>query len=406
MPRYIGKLTELQVRRFGPGLHSDGGGLYLRVEGNHRGWVFRYGAQGRRYNSIGPAHAVSLQEARDQARLCRKLLLDGIDPIAAKRARVAAAKAATATTQTFEQCAEACFDSHKQVWKNAKHRREWLASLAKFVHPAIGALPVAAIDTAMVLRVLGPIWTTLPETATRVRSRVEKVLDWARARGYRSGDNPARWKGHLDHLLPAQPRAKRVVHHAALRYSDIPVFTQKLRQRNGSDARALEFIVLTAARSAEATNADWNEFDLANGIWTVPSGRMKAGKAHRVPLSSCALALLERTPPDCREGYVFSGSHRGRPVGGTTVWRLARELAGVDITVHGFRSSFRDWAAETTGYPNHVVEMALAHAVADQTEEAYRRGDLFEKRRRLMDEWSAFCAAIPRTGAVLPLRRG
>ena len=247
--------------------------------------MFRYGAQGRRYNSIGPAHAVSLQEARDQARLCRKLLLDGIDPIAAKRARVAAAKAATATTQTFEQCAEACFDSHKQVWKNAKHRREWLASLAKFVHPAIGALPVAAIDTAMVLRVLGPIWTTLPETATRVRSRVEKVLDWARARGYRSGANPARWKGHLDHLLPAQPRAKRVVHHAALRYSDIPVFTQKLRQRNGSDARALEFIVLTAARSAEATNADWNEFDLANGIWTVPSGRMKTGKAHRVPLS-------------------------------------------------------------------------------------------------------------------------
>jgi integrase len=407
MRRSIGRLTELKVQRAGKGWHNDGGGLYLRVvDSRRRWWVFRYGPQGKRYHGLGAVHTIGLAEAREQAQRCRKLLLEGADPIATGKVRRAAVRLAAVNAKTFQECADAYHEAHKAAWENAKHVKEWRASLATHVFPLIGALPVAAINTGHVLRVLEPAWTKIPETAGRLRSRIEAVLDWAKVRGLREeGENPARWRGHLDHLLPSLKKSARVKHHAALSYRDMPAFVQELRQRDGVEARALEFVTLTVARAGEATNAVWDEIDWVNGAWIIPAARMKARREHRVPLSRAARAVLEQTPPECRRGCVFPGARPGRPVSVISLWRLAQELTGGATTVHGLRSSFRDWAAETTSYPNHVVEMALAHAISDQTEAAYRRGDLFEKRRRLMDEWDAFCASLPRTGAVLPLRR-
>jgi len=415
--RLIGRLTELQVQRAKQGWHNDGGGLYLRVEvkpdkhgkdRKSRWWVYRYGGCGKRYHGLGPAHTVSLAEAREQARRCRKLLLEGADPIAAGKARRAAVKLAQANAKTFQECAVGYHEAHKAAWANAKHVKEWRASLEHHVFPVIGNLPVAEVRVGHVLRVLELIWTTKSETASRLRSRIEVVLDWAKARGLREGENPARWRGHLANLLPRIGKAARVKHHAALPYRDIPTFMTKLRQREGGEARTLEFAVLTAARAGEVCGATWDEVDHITQTWTVPRERMKGRRAHRVPLAPAARVVLEQTPPEQRHGYIFfpDASRRGKPVTVIALWRLTQELTGGTATTHGFRSAFKDWASEQTAFPREVIEMALAHRVGDDTEQAYLRGDLLKKRRQLMDAWAAFSSTSSQvSGNVAPIGR-
>ena len=385
MARKVGRLTALDVRRAKRrGYYHDGSGLYLAIDrAGNKSWIFRYGAGGARHCGLGPLHTVTLAEARERARQCRQLLLEGRDPIAEKRARKAAAQLEAARAITFQDAAETYINDHHAAWKNEKNRQQWRNTLATYAYPVIGKLPVAAIDTGLVMRVLQPVWHDKPETASRVRMRIERVLGWATVNGYRNGDNPARWRGHLDHLLPAQGKIAPVAHHAALPYADIPDFIVELHERDGLAAEALEFLILTAARTGEVLGATWDEIDFKARTWTVPAKRMKSGHEHRVPLSNRAIDLLEDLPRD---------GDRIFPLSNMALLQLLKKRMRRKITSHGFRSSFRDWAAECTDCPNHVVEMALAHTVADKTEAAYRRGDLFEKRRGLMAAWAAFCA--------------
>jgi integrase len=379
-----------------PGRYLDEHGLYLQViSKTNRSWLLRYERAGReRWLGLGPAHAFDLHDARERAREARKLLADGIDPIEAKRADRAARKLATAKSITFKEAAQAYFDGHERSWRNAKHRAQFLSTLKTYAFPKIGGLPVGEINTGLVLKVIEPIWPAKTETASRIRGRIERVLDWATVRGYRSGDNPARWRGHLDQVLPTRGSVAKVEHHSALPYAALPVFMVELSGRAGVAASALELAILTAARTGEITGARWTEIDLADGVWVVPPERMKAGRQHRVPLSPKALAILGALPREA--DYVFPGARAGEPISNMAMTTVLRRMGRGDITVHGFRSSFRDWAAERTAYPNHVVEMALAHTIGDKVEAAYRRGDLFEQRGRLMDAWAEYCAG---TGA-------
>ena len=409
MARTLNRLSALKVARAKqPGMYADGGGLYLRVaEGGSKQWVFRYAAGTRdRDMGLGPVHTLRLPEAREKAREARLLRLEGIDPIEAKRARMAALKAADARAMTFKQCAEGFIKDNEASWTSARHRQEWVGSLVRLVYPTLGSLPVAAIDTPLVLKVLKPIWEKTPETASRVRGRIENVLGWATVHHYRAVDNPARWGGLLEHALPARSKIAKVEHHAALPYGEIGAFMAKLREDSGVAAACLQFITLTAARLDEARSATWDEIDLPNRIWIVPARRMKADKEHRVPLSASAVTVLEQMQEIRQNDYVFPGRLEGRPIGDNTIWRLAKEAAGSDITIHGLRSSFRDWAAERTSFPREVAELALAHSIPNAVEAAYRRGDLFEKRRKLMDAWAAYCAKIETdAGKVVALAR-
>jgi len=407
--RTLNRLSALKVARAKqPGMYADGGGLYLRVaEGGSKQWVFRYAVGTRdRDMGLGPVHTLTLPEAREKAREARLLRLEGIDPIEAKGARMAALKAADARAMTFKQCAEGFIRDNEASWTSARHRQEWVGSLVRLVYPTLGSLPVAAIDTPLVLKVLKPIWEKTPETASRVRGRIENVLGWATVHHYRAGDNPARWGGLLEHALPARSKIAKVEHHAALPYAEIGAFVAKLQQDSGVAAGCLQFITLTAARLDEARSATWDEIDLPNRIWIVPARRMKADKEHRVPLSAGAVVILKQMQEIRQSDYVFPGRLEGRPIGDNTIWRLAKEAAGSDITIHGLRSSFRDWAAERTSFPREVAEMALAHAIPNAVEAAYRRGDLFEKRRRLMDAWAEFCAKPSHRGEVVVIRGG
>lgn len=388
-----------------PGRYGDGLGLWLQVSPTlTKSWIFRYMRHGKaREMGLGPLHTITLAEARQKATDCRKLLLDGHDPIEVRRAGQLQARLEEARGMTFEACAEQYIESHKAGWRNEKHAAQWTATLKTYAYPVIGKLPVAGIDTALVLKVLQPIWTAKPETAARVRGRIEAVLGWASAREYRVGDNPARWRGHLDKLLPARSKVARVRHHPALPYSEVSAFMEKLRAEEGVSPRALEFTILCATRTGETIGAEWSEIDFRTRVWTIPGTRMKAGKEHRVPLSNRAIEILEELP---REGaFVFPGGRANRPLSNMALLATLKRMGRSDLTVHGFRSSFRDWAAETTNYPREVAEMALAHTISDKVEKAYRRGDLFEKRRRLMAEWAAYCASPARKkGAVVPLR--
>jgi integrase len=395
----VGRLKALEVSRIHePGLHPDGGGLYLQVTGAEaqaRSWLFRYRVAGReRQMGLGSASLVSLSEARRKASEARRLRADGVDPIEARRAASERIKLDARRTMTFRECAEAFFAAKRAGWRNAKHAHDWRASLEQHAYPVLGPLPVGSIDTELVLKVLQPIWETKTETAGRVRGRIETVLDWAKVKGYRQGDNPARWRGHIDHLLAARSKVRPVVHHAALAYAELPAFMARLIGQGGVAARALEFTILTAARTSETLHATWGEIDVVAKVWTIPANRMKSGKEHHVPLSDAALACLDHLHillgPDLP--VVFPGTKTGRPLGGTAMLRVLAEMDRSDLTVHGFRSSFRDWAAETTYFPNEMVEMALAHAVGSKVEGAYRRGDLFLKRRQLMDAWASFLA--------------
>jgi integrase len=402
MGRSLGKLTALFVARAKkPRLYSDGGNLYLQVKSaTAKSWLFRYAG---RYEGLGSAFVVGLEEARDLAHERRKLRRQGIDPIEARRAQQAQRRLEAAKAITFRQCAGAYIQAHRAGWRDAKHVQQWQNTIASYAEPIIGALPVQAVDTALICKILEPLWTSNPETASRVRGRVERILDWAKVRGYRDGDNPARWRGHLDHLLPARNKVRKVVHHAALPYAEISTFITKLRTREGAASRALEFAILTAARSGEVLGARWNEFDLSNGVWTVPAERMKAAKEHRVPLPAQVLKLVKDIVQ--RNGEFVFCNEPDRPLSEKALYKALRRTGVQDATPHGFRSCFRDWAAERANYPNHVVEMALAHTISDRVEAAYRRGDLFDKRRKLMRDWAEFCNAPALAGDVIPLRR-
>jgi integrase len=386
MTRIMGRLTALKVTRATgkPGMYADGGGLYLQITPGGASWIYRYMLKGcAREMGLGPLALYGLQEARAKALDARRLRHEGVDPIEAKRAARESARLDAAKAMTFKQCAESYIKAHRAGWRNAKHAAQWEATLATYAEPIIGALPVQAIDTALVMKVLeqeirdapnkpaSSLWTAKPETASRLRGRVESILDWAKVRGYREGENPARWRGHLDKLLPARSKVRKVEHHAALSYPELPGLLVALRQHEGIAARALEFTILTAARTGETINAKWSEVDLLNKVWTIPPQRMKAGKEHRVPLSARALAILGYMQSFRHTGetdaFVFTGGKPGKPLSNMAFLMLLRRMGRDDLTAHGFRSTFRDWAAERTNFPAEVSEMALAHAVSDKT---------------------------------------
>jgi integrase len=408
MARTIGKLTAIAVSRATRrGYYGDGGGLYLQVsDSGAKSWVFRFKEAGRlREMGLGPLHTIGLADARQRAQDCRKLRLDGKDPIEARHTQRMTARLDAGKAMTFEACAERYIASHKPGWRNAKHAGQWTATLATYVFPSFGALPVQAVDVGLVLKAIEPIWTTKPETAGRVRGRIESILDWAAARGFRQGENPARWRGHLENLLPRRSKVRRVEHHAALAYREIGEFMTALHPQEGVAVRALEFLILTAARTGEVIGAEWSEINITERLWTVPAERMKGGKEHRVPLPDAALAILENMAAIRQSDFVFPGGKANRPLSNMAFLMLLRRMRRGDLTAHGFRSTFRDWAAERTGFPAEVAEMALAHAVSDKVEAAYRRGDLFQKRRQLSDAWAKFCAAVPAAGEVVPIRQ-
>jgi integrase len=409
MARVIGRLSALNVSRAKEkGMLADGGGLYLQVgPTGSKSWIYRYMLNGRaREMGLGPLHTISLAEARKKAAECRKLKLEGIDPIEAQHAKRDAERRAAASSLTFKVCAERYIAAHRAGWRNAKHAAQWSSSLETYAYPVIGDLPVQSVEVGHVMKILEPIWATKTETASRVRGRIEAVLDWAAARGHRRGENPARWRGHLSELLPARSKVQKIKHHAALPYAEIGALVDMVRQQSGVAASALEFLILTATRTSETVEARWNEFDLKSAVWTIPAERMKAGKEHRVPLSGPALALLQRMTEVRHGDYVFPGGKAGRPLSNMALLNLLQRMECSDLTVHGFRSTFRDWAAERTNYPREVAEMALAHTVKDKVEAAYRRGDLFEKRGRLMSDWAAFCGVINQPGTVVRIGHG
>ena len=393
-----GRLTALSVRRITKrGMHGDGLGLYLQIaEGGSKSWVLRFKIDGKpRHFGLGPLHSVSLSQARIRATDARRLLLDGHDPIAARHAARAAARLSAVSTLTFDECRDQYIAAHKSGWKNPKHAGQWLATLKTYASPVFGALSVAAIDTGLVVRVIEPLWTKKPETATRLRGRIESILDWSRVHGYRTGENPARWKGHLDHLLPARNKVQKVEHHAALPYIEIGGFMTDLRQIDSVPARALEWMILTATRTSETLNATWSEIDLDKALWTIPGERMKGGKAHRVPLSDAALALLKGMRAATTGDYVFPGRNGSKPLSNMALLMVLRRMKHGDLTGHGFRSTFRVWCAEQTNFPSEVAEAALAHSVSDKVIAAYVRTTFFDRRRKLMQAWAQFTAQLP-----------
>lgn len=396
MASVINKLSAAGVaKERAPGLYGDGGGLYLQVaKGGSKSWIFRFMIAGKpRYMGLGSIDTFSLREARERAKEARKLVADGIDPIDARRERVAAARADDAKLVSFSEAAERYIKAHTAGWKNPKHADQWRNTLTTYAYPIIGPISVAKVDTAHIMQIIEPIWTDKTETASRVRGRIESVLDWATARRYRSGENPARWRGHLDKLLPARSKVAKVRHHPAMPYTDLPEFMQRLRALDSISAKALEFTILTAVRTSEAVGATEAEIDFRAKVLTIPAERMKANRPHRVPLSDRALEILKTTPREANNPYVFPGAKRGKPLSNMAMLELLQGMGGTEgLTVHGFRSTFRDWAAERSRCPREIAEAALAHVVKDKTEAAYQRGDLLEKRRRLMAAWGAFMA--------------
>jgi integrase len=409
MPKKAKELEAIQVKRLTkPGLHAVGGvaGLLLQVTPTGaRSWILRtmVGAK-RRDIGLGGFPDVTLAMAREKAREAKEMIKHGIDPVEQRKAARGALMAAQAKGVSFDECAQQFIKSKTVEFSNPKHAAQWTSTLRDYASPLIGRLPVAEVELAHIVKVLEPIWRTKTETATRVRGRIESVLAWATVSGYREGDNPARWKGNLDAVLPKPAKLKNVQHHKALPWQNMSDFMQKLRQRQGMAARCLEFTILTGLRSGEVRGAKWQEIDLQANTWTVPAERMKMKKAHTVPLCDDAVKLLEQLPRFKDNGLVFPGA-RGGVLSDVGVTRPIRAM-GYDVTVHGFRSTFRDWIAESTSYPHHVQEMALAHAVGNAVERAYRRGDLLAKRTNLMRDWCKFINSPASSGEVVGIREG
>jgi integrase len=409
MPKKAKELSALEAGRLKtPGLHFVGGvrGLALQVApGGARTWVLRFSIAGKRRDmGLGGFPEITLAAAREKAREARAKADQGIDPILHRQAANSAHRASVAAAKTFAECVTGYVDAKSAEWKNPKHRQQWSNTLEQYANPVIGPMLVRDVTLTHVLNILEPIWTTKTETASRVRGRIESVLNWATARGYRSGENPARWRGHLDKLLPAPKKVAKVEHHAALDVNAVPGFMSALREQDGLGAKALEFLILTATRSGEVRGATWDEIDLDNAIWTIPAERMKAGREHRVPLSPAAIKLLKALPR-VKDVVLLFPSTKNTPLSDMTLTGVLRRM-GVEAVPHGFRSTFRDWAAERTSFPNHVVEMALAHTIGDKVEAAYRRGDLFAKRMQLMSAWAKFCASpASASGCVVPFEQ-
>jgi integrase len=407
MAKNINKLSALKITKARtPGFYGDGGGLYLQVSAaGTKSWVFRFKVGGRsRYMGLGSVTTLSLAEAREAASDCRRLRLKGIDPIESRKKARESARLEAAKAMTFDACRDAYIAAHSNVWRNPKHRAQWVNTLSTYVSSVFGSVSVQSIDVALVTKVLEPIWNTKPETASRLRGRIERILDWAKVRGFRDGENPARWRGHLDQLLPAGSKIRKVKHHAALPYDDVADFMTTLREQEGVAARALEFVILTAARSGEVLKATWDEIDVKTRTWTIPAHRMKGNREHRVPLSNDAMKVVEQMQGARVNEFVFPGPKKSKPLSDMALLMMLRRM-GYKVTTHGFRSTFRTWAAEQTVFPREVVESALAHVIGNKVEAAYQRGDLFEKRRRLMSEWARYCDFEGSTvGEVVPLR--
>ena len=408
MPKQAKERSAVEVRNISkPGRHAVGGvsGLLLFVkDSGAKSWILRTIVGSKRRNiGLGGFPDVTLAQARDKARKMKELILDGIDPVEERRAKQQALINDQAKQMTFAQAARLCHDKKASEFRNAKHGMDWISSVNRFAIPIIGKVPVSEIELAHILKVLEPIWKEKTETATRLRQRIEAIVAWATASGHRSGDNPARWKGHLDAILPTPNKIRKRRHYPALPWQGIGSFMQELRKRQGMAARALEFIILTAARSGEARLATWEEFDLENRIWTIPADRMKAGKEHTVPLTDQVVRLLQSMPRFENSNYVFAAPRGGR-LSDMTISMLCRRME-VDAVPHGFRSTFRDWCAENTNYPREVAEMALAHAIESKVEAAYRRGDLFNKRMSLMRDWANFCDKVQDGTVRAPIRK-
>jgi len=408
VPKKAAPLNALAVSRLSkPGFHAVGTvpGLLMQVTSTGaKTWVLRVmvGTR-RRHIGLGGYPETTLAMVHEKARQARGEIADGIDPIERRKAARSALLAAQAKEMTFEQCAAAFIEAKESEWSNAKHGQQWRNTLATYAFPTMGRLLVRDVALPHVLAVLEPIWTTKTETATRLRGRIESVLDWATTRQYRDGLNPARWQGHLDTLLPVPGKVAKVEHHPAVAVGDAGAFMARLRQQAGTGARALEFAILTAARSGEVRGATWAEIDLAGALWVIPAERMKAGREHRVPLSDRAIHILKALPRIEGNDLVFSAP-RGGQLSDMTLTAVMRRM-DVAAVPHGFRSTFRDWASERTNYPRDVAEMALAHAIGDKVEAAYRRGDLFEKRRRMMAAWAAFLDKVEQGGEVVPINQ-
>ena len=407
MPKIPKEMGPLEVSRLtSPGLHSVGGvtGLMLQVTATGaRSWILRVKVGSKRRDmGLGAYPSVTLAQAREKAREKREMIEKGIDPIEMKKAAKSALLAAQVKEITFKQSAERFIEAKRHEWKNPKHVAQWGSTLETYAYPVIGNLLVRDIDLSHVLKILEPIWKTKTETAARLRGRIENVLDWATVHKHREGENPARWKGHLDKILSMPSRIAKVEHHDALPYSEIGSFMAELRKREGIGARALEFAILTAARSGEVRGARWEEIDLDKSIWIIPAERMKMKKEHRVPLSQAAIDLL-KSVPRLDTPNIFPSSKNGM-LSDMTLSAILRRM-NIEAVPHGFRSTFRDWCAEQTAYPREVAEQALAHGLKDKVEAAYQRGDLFEKRRRLMDEWATYCGTVNKSADVLPIRK-
>jgi integrase len=405
MAKEIEKLTAVSVKTKPPGMHNDGGSLYLLVkaDGKNRSWIFRYRdrvTSKLRDMGLGPTWDVSLADARREAKKKRAMLRDGLDPIAEKHTQRAEAKSQHEKRMPFGRCAELYIETHRNGWRNPKHAQQWDSTLRTYCAP-VWSQPVDAIDTTQVMRCLDPIWTTKTETASRLRGRIESVLAWATVRGLRTGDNPAAWRNHLDQLLPARTKVQKVEHRPALPYAEAASFMAELRQRDSMGARVLELQMLTAARPGEAAGAQWAEFDLQGTIWTIPGERIKTGKEHRIPLAPAVVKLLKALPQT--NPNVFPGV-KNRPITTEAGQKLLKELRP-GLTAHGLRSTFRDWAAETTAHPREVIEAAMAHRLKDAAEAAYQRGDLLQRRAVLMKDWAGYCAIVRKGNNVTAIKR-
>ncbi|MCO7244681.1 integrase arm-type DNA-binding domain-containing protein [Halomonas sp. Mc5H-6] len=399
----MGKLTSKTVQKLAKegkkGSTGDGQGLYLQITaGGSVSWIYRFKLQGKqRYMGLGSHPGVSLSEARELAADNRKMVKQGIDPL---EARLKEEKEAQKEAVTFTSCAARFIKAHRRSWRNAKHARQWVSTLKTYVRPKIGGKPIEDISTQDVLEVLKPIWANKNETAKRVQGRVENILDYAAAHGYRDPVNPARWRGHLDKLLAKPSRIQKVNHHPAMPYDDVADFMASVQQYSSMSSKALLFLILTATRTSEVLNAEWNEIDLANATWAIPADRMKTNREHRVPLSKQALSLLSNLHHVKGSTYVFPGMKHARPLSNMALLQFMRGMGygpsgeKGNYVPHGFRSSFRDWTGEVTSYPRDVAEMALAHTIENKVEAAYRRGDLFEKRRSMMQDWADFIATL------------
>ena len=399
----MSKLTARKIQTAGPGKYGDGNGLWLRIrKDGTKSWMLRFMLAGRsRDMGLGPLHIVSLAQARVAAARCREQLLAGIDPIDERRRE----RTAALGRMTFQECAEQFLNMREGDWSNPKHRKQWSSTLKTYAYPKLGNMPVNAIKTSEVMQVLEPIWREKTETASRLRGRIERILDWAKANEYRDGDNPARWRGHLKELLRAPSKVAPVKHHPALPYRDAPVFMKELCEQVGISARALEFAILTAARSGEVRGMKWDEID--GDTWIVPGERMKANKEHRVPLSERAQGIVEDMRSHGETGFVFKSQMRaGKPLSDMSLSAVLRRMGQEDVTVHGFRSTFRDWVAEQTAYPSDVAEAALAHTISNKVQAAYQRGDMLEKRQRLMTAWTDYCERPAIEGKVVPIDEG